>query len=175
MTRVHVKRTAAIVLGAGAVAAWLQGAATSKRPVPDPIIPRATTIDLRGAELANEIAKLHERLRPRATPHTPGRNLFAFRTAPAIVAAVPVPRAALTEAPIAAPAVAQPALKLAGIAEDPGADGPIRQAVISGDGQLFIVKEGELVTPRYRVEKISSDVVELTDLTDGATRRLALR
>jgi len=37
------------------------------------------------------------------------------------------------------------------------------------------VKEGELVTPRYRVEKISSDVVELTDLTDGATRRLALR
>jgi len=80
MTRVHVKRTAAIVLGAGAVAAWLQGAATSKRPVPDPIIPRATTIDLRGAELANEIAKLHERLRPTATPHTPGRNLFAFRT-----------------------------------------------------------------------------------------------
>jgi hypothetical protein len=174
MTRVHVKRTAAIVLGAGAVAAWLQGAATSKRPVPDPIIPRPATIDVRGAELASEIAKLHERLRPTATPHTPGRNLFAFRTAPAIAAAVPIPRAALTEAPIA-PAVAQPALKLSGIAEDPGADGPIRQAVISGDGQLFIVKEGELVTPRYRVVKISSDVVELTDLIDGSTRRLALR
>jgi hypothetical protein len=174
MTRVHVKRTFAIVLGAGAVAAWLQGAATSRRPLPDPIIPHAATIDVRGEELAKEIAKLHERLRPTATPHTPGRNLFAFRTAPAIVAAVPIPRAALTEAPIA-PAVAQPALKLSGIAEDPGDDGPIRQAVISGGGQLFIVKEGELVTPRYRVVKISSDVVELTDLVDGSTRRLALR
>ena len=169
-----MKRTAAIVLGAGAVAAWLQGAATSRRPLPDPITPHAATIDVRGEELAKEIARLHERLRPTATPHTPGRNLFAFRTAPAIVAAVPIPRAALTEAPIA-PAAAQPALKLSGIAEDPGADGPIRQAVISGGGQLFIVKEGELVTPRYRVEKISSDVVELTDLVDGSTRRLALR
>ena len=159
-----MKRTAAIVLGAGAVAAWLQGAATSRRPLPDPITPHATWVDAIG----------QGDLRPTATPHTPGRNLFAFRTAPAIVAAVPIPRAALTEAPIA-PAAAQPALKLSGIAEDPGADGPIRQAVISGGGQLFIVKEGELVTPRYRVEKISSDVVELTDLLDGSTRRLALR
>lgn len=175
MTSEHVKRTVAIVLGAGAVAAWLAAAATSNRPVPDPIIPRPATIDARGAELASEIARLHERLRPTSTPRTPGRNLFAFHTAPAIAAAVPISHAALTETPLAAPAAAQPALKLSGIAEDPGADGPIRQAVISGGGQLFIVKEGEAVTNRYRVAKISTDVVELTDLLDGTTRRLALR
>jgi hypothetical protein len=173
----HVKRTAAIVLGGGALVAWLAGAATSNRALPDPIIPPAATIDLRGVELANEIAKLHERLRPTATPRTPGRNLFAFRAAPAIAALVPTaPRAALTEAPPpAAAAAARPAFKLAGMAEDPGPDGPIRQAFISGAGQLFIVKEGDLVTPRYRVTKIAADVVELTDLTNETTYRLALR
>ena len=65
--------------------------------------------------------------------------------------------------------------KLAGIAEDAGADGPVRTAIISGGGQLFMVKEGETVTPRYRVAKISADVVELTDVIDNSVRRLALR
>ena len=55
------------------------------------------------------------------------------------------------------------------------ADSPIRVAFIAGEGQLFMVKEGELVTPRYRVAKISDEVVELTDVIDNSTRRLALR
>jgi len=38
-----------------------------------------------------------------------------------------------------------------------------------------MVKEGEMATPRYRVAKISADVVELIDLTDNSVRRLALR
>ena len=59
-------------------------------------------------------------------------------------------------------------MKLAGIAEDPEADGPVRTAIISGEGQLFMVKEGEAVTPRYRVAKISADVVELVDLSTTA-------
>jgi hypothetical protein len=76
----------------------------------------------------------------------------------------------------AAPLVAQPSLKLAGIAEDPGPDGTTqRTAIISGEGQLFMVKEGENVTPRYRVVKVSADVVELLDLSTNTPRRLALR
>jgi hypothetical protein len=51
----------------------------------------------------------------------------------------------------------------------------VRTAVISGAGQLFLVKEGEHVTPRYLVAKISADVVELADQGDGSTRRLALK
>ena len=51
----------------------------------------------------------------------------------------------------------------------------MRTAIISGDGQLFMVKEGEKVTPRYRVAKISADVVELLDLDDSrATARAAM-
>jgi hypothetical protein len=170
----HVKRTATIVLVGGALAAWFAGAATSNRALPAPIIPKPASIDARGAALAGEITRLHERLRPSSTPRTPGRNLFTFRAAPAPIAPA-APRAAITEMPVAAPAAALPALKLAGIGEDPGTDGPIRQAFISGPGQLFIVKEGEAVTTRYRVAKISSEVVELTDLLDGTSRRLALK
>ena len=38
-----------------------------------------------------------------------------------------------------------------------------------------MAKEGDSVAERYRVVKISSDVVELADLTQGTTIRLALR
>jgi hypothetical protein len=170
----NVKRTATIVLGGGALAAWLAGAATSNHAIPDPVAPRTLPIDARGTALAGEIAKLHERLRPAAMPHTPGRNLFTFRAAaaPPVAAA---PRAAITEIALAPPGPAQPALKLAGISEDPAADGPLRMAFISGNGQLFMVKEGEAVTPRYRVARIASDGVELTDLIDGSSRRLVMR
>jgi hypothetical protein len=171
----NLKRTATIVIVGGALAAWLAGAATSNRDAAEPIVFRPAAIDVRGEQLASEVARLHERLRPTATPRQPGRNLFAFRASAAPVFHAPivdVPQAALTE--VAAPAP-QLALKLEGIAEDPGTDGPIRTAIISGAGQLFMVKEGENVTVQYRVARISADVVELADLVNGASRRLALK
>jgi hypothetical protein len=51
----------------------------------------------------------------------------------------------------------------------------VRTAIISGFGDIFLVKEGDSVTLRYRVAKISPDAVELTDLTDNTPLRLALR
>ena len=174
----NVKRTATIAVVGGALAAWLAGAATSNRSMPPPIVTETAPIDARGAALANEIARLHERLRPSATANQPARNLFVFHAAaPRPAAPIPVaPKPALSEAAPLAPVVAQPALKLAGIAEDPGPNGTTeRTAIISGDGQLFMVKEGENVTPRYRVVKISPDVVELADTVDASTLRLALK
>jgi uncharacterized small protein (DUF1192 family) len=171
----NLKRAATIVVVGGALLAWLAGAATSNRAIdPAPLL-SVPAIDARGEALEKEIARLHERLRPSAAPNQTGRNLFSFRSArarempPAVVAS----HAALVEAPpLPAP---PPAFKLAGVAEDPGADGPARTAIITGEGQLFTVKEGENVTARYRVVKISADVVELLDLTDNTVRRLALR
>jgi hypothetical protein len=173
----NLKRTATIAVVGGALVAWLAGAATSNRSIAPPIVAPAAPIEARGAELANEIARLHERLRPTATPRQPGRNLFVFH-AGAPRAAAPIapaaPKPALTEAAsLFTPP--QPSLKLAGIGEDAGPDGPLRIAFITGDGQLFMVKEGENVTSRYRVTKISSDVVELMDLATNTPRRLALR
>jgi hypothetical protein len=174
---IKMKRTATIVVGGAALLAWLAGAATSNHTIPSVVVSQPAPIEMRGAELANEIARLQERLRPSATPRQPGRNLFAFRAiaapTPAAIVAVPPPRPASSASLPIGPAL--PALKLAGIAEDAGADGPVRTAIISGEGQLYIAKEGENVTARYRVAKISPDVVELVDVGDGTIRRLALR
>jgi hypothetical protein len=170
----NLKRTATIVVGGAAIGAWLAGAATTNHGMP-PVIIQTPAIDLRGEALANEIARLQERLRPTPQPWQPGRNLFAFRarSAPPRAAAVVEQPPAMALALPAAPAM--PSFKLAGIAEDESADGPVRTAIISGEGQLFLVKEGDEVTPRYRVAKISADVVELTDVGDNTIRRLALR
>jgi len=172
----HVKRTATIVAVGGALAAWLAGAATSNRALPDPIVPQRAHIDARGADLANEIARLHEHLRPSSTPRAPSRNVFRYSAAPAAPPPAAVaPRAAIVEAPIPLKAPAPLPLRLSGIGEDPGPEGPVRMAIISGEGQLYMVKVGDLVTPRYRVAQIGADVVELLDLQDNTTRRLALK
>jgi hypothetical protein len=171
----NFKRTATIALVGGALIAWLAGAATSIHPPSTIVRTPPTAIDERSGALASEIAKLHERLHPTAMPSQPARNLFVYRAAAKPAAPAPsAPPPAIVEAP-AALAPAQPPLKLAGIGEDEGADGPIRVAFISGEGQLFMVKEGEMVTSRYKVAKISADVVELTDLATNTPRRLALR
>jgi hypothetical protein len=171
----NFKRTATIALAGGALIAWLAGAATTMRS-PLLVAPAMSSavVDQRADVLASEIAKLHERLHPSEPPRRPARNLFAYRGA----VAKPLSAPALAPHPTEAPAVfapPQPSLKLAGIGEDEGADGPIRIAFISGEGQLFMVKEGEMVTPRYRVARISAEVVELEDLTTNTPRRLALR
>jgi hypothetical protein len=172
----NLKRTATIVVGGAAIGAWLAGAATSNHSIPATTITPTPPIDLRGAELANEIARLQERLRPTSRPRQPGRNLFAFRARAARSAPAAL---ALAAPPVMAPPLplppSAPMLKLAGIAEDDSPDGPVRTAIISGEGQLFLVKEGDEVTPRYRVGKISADGVELIDSGDNTLRRLALR
>ena len=171
----NFKRTAALLVVGGALAAWLAAAANSG--IDDAQRMRAiktSPIDSRGAVLASEIARLHEQLRPSAAPLQPSRNLFSFAVRqPKTAAPIQTPKPALSEAPAARPAA--PPVKLSGIAEDQTANGVVRTAIVSTPGQLFLVKEGEQVTDRFRVIKISSDVVELADLTDNTTLRLALK
>ena len=170
----NVKQTATIVTTVGALAAWLAGMVMPNRAVaPTPVVDRVPTIDARSAELATEIGKLHDRLRPSTTPRHPGRNLFRFEARPAAPPAFEPPPPTPAEAPAPAPAVLP--LRFIGVAEDPGPEGPLRIAFITAGGQLFIVKEGDLVLERYRVARIAADAVELTDSVDGGIRRLALR
>src|SRR5437773_10224237 len=115
-------RTAMIVAGA-ALLAWLAGAATSNHAIPASAVVEPRVIESRGAELADEIAMLHERLRPVATPRRPARNLLAYRAAPATAPASPAPTPALTAAPAPAP-LSLPALSPVCIAEDHRAHGP---------------------------------------------------
>ncbi len=168
-----LKRVAAIGIVGGALAAWLAAAATSgdRAPVVSPPS-SAPPIDARGTELATQIARLHERLVLEAAPRRKVRNPFQFAAArPQLTP--PASNAALTDAPVVS--APPPPLRLSGLAEDPGPDGPVRTAIISGLGQLFLAKEGEHVTLRYRVTKIGADAVELTDLSDGSTLRLGFK
>jgi hypothetical protein len=171
----NVKRTAMIGVAAVAVAVWISAATTSNVRTVVPVVPaKASVVDKSGAELAVEVKRLHERLRPSDTP-VHSRDLFRYAAkgspSAAVVTAAP-PAPAVREqafAPLVAP------LKLDGIAEDKGDQGPVRTAIISGFGDIFLAKEGDSVTSRYRVAKISPDAVELTDLSNNTPLRLALR
>ncbi len=132
-------RTATFVLGAGAIAALIAGATTAgRRPVGTPTIERARPVELQGAELAAEIARLQERLRPTTEPST-SRNLFRFNAPvrPTMDTPLVVPDAL----PPAPPAM-RPPLTLVGLAEDTTDAGVVRTAIISGFGDIFLVKAG---------------------------------
>jgi hypothetical protein len=169
-----VKRAVMIGVAGVAVAVWISAAATSNTRNLAPVIPtKPNVVDKSGAELAVEVKRLHERLRP-SDPPVHSRDLFRYAARPS-TAAVPAP--AMPVAPPSQPplaAIVAP-LKLEGLAEDHGDQGEVRTAIISGFGDIFLVKEGDNVTARYRVAKISSDAVELTDLTNNSPLRLALR
>jgi hypothetical protein len=164
------KRIAWLVAGGGAVAVWLAGAATiAVRPPQTIVAPKPAAIDRQGEALAAEITRLHERLRPTATP-VQSRDLFRYASRAVERPATP---AVAAPSPIAEP-MATPALKLVGIAEDAGADGPSRTAIVSTAGALVFAREGEAVS-QYRVTKIAADGVELTNVDDSTVLRLALK
>jgi hypothetical protein len=172
----NVKQTVTIVTTGGALAAWLVGGATTNHTVaPAPVVERVP-VETKSQELAAEIGRLRERLRPTSAPRLPGRNLFRFHATPV---APPPAVVAAPAAPVDVPPPAPPVLpmRLVGMAEDPGpaAESPVRIAFINVSGQLFNVKEGETILDQYRVTKITADVVELTGVHDGTVRRLALR
>jgi hypothetical protein len=63
-----------------------------------------------------------------------------------------------------------------GIAADQTVDGLVRTAIITAEGgEMFMVKVGEFIGARYKVESIGTDIVELSDRANGTFRRLALR
>jgi hypothetical protein len=167
----NLTRTVALGILGGAVAVWLAAAATTgTRPAAPVAIPQPNTSEISGEELKAEIARLHERLRPSATP-LQTRDLFRYGAADKAPSAQRAPEAL----PPVTPAPAAPPVNLIGIAEDSGADGPVRTAVLSWQGELIFAKEGDRVSPQYQVSRISSEVVELLDASAGTVFRLALK
>jgi hypothetical protein len=171
----NLKQAATIITTGGAIAAWFVGSPTTNHTVaPAPVVVR-TPVDTKSEQLATEIGRLRERLRPSTTPRQPGRNLFRFHEAPVAPPAVAAPPAAALPVDLPPPPPTVMPMRLVGMAEDPGPEGPVRIAFVNAGGQLFNVKEGESILDLYRVSKITADVIELTDVKDGTVRRLALR
>jgi hypothetical protein len=183
------KQTTLILVGGAALAAWFSAAMTPRRPAAPAIAVRPAPIDAEGARLAAEIARLHDRLKPETAPRDASRNPFVFKAArqrtPAAKANAAAPTDAWTVTAAAAAIESRsPRLTLAGLAEDSAEGGIVRTAIISGEGQLFLAKEGDTISVRaregastieYRVSVISADGVDLTDRRDGKTRRLSLK
>ena len=155
-----------LVVVLGALAAWLAAASTSGVRHARPFVAPSPAIDLRGAALAAEIERLHERLRPTVAPEH-NRNLFQFAPAHAAVQPIVEP----PPVPLSEPTPAEPPFKLIGIAEDSGT----RTAILTSPAQLMMVKAGDLVASKYRVAGISADSIELSDTADGSILRLALK
>jgi hypothetical protein len=169
----NVKRTLTLAaFGAVLVALLSSAATTGRRAAISPAVQKIAPVEANGAELAAEIARLRDRLRPRTPPERPSRNLFEFHAAPqprALDIAPPTASDNVVTAPTPFP------LRLVGIAEDEGPEGPVRTAIISGQGDLWLAKQGDEIARRYRVLQIAADAVDLQDLTDGSLLPLQLR
>ena len=170
-----LNRVFAFAVEGVALAVWFAAASTAgRRPIVVNPAQRTTPVEVRGAELAAEISRLRERLHPTTQPLAPTRNLFEFSRStvrrPEIVTRPEVIEETQSSRPSA-----PPSLRLVGIAEDEGTDGPVRTAIISSMGQLFFAKVGEEVTRRYRVENISGDAAVLTDVGDSSSLTLVLK
>ena len=163
-----------VVVAGSTIVSWIAGS-----PVMSPIgHTRAATGPNAAANSSASVADvmaamhLHDWSPKPPTRVRTERDIFVFkRRAPKPVAAPASPF-------LEAGGAHQPSLvlfKLIGFAEDPGPAGATRTAIISGQGQLYLVKAGETVASIYRVGTMSSDSVELLDSTGGATVRLVFK
>jgi hypothetical protein len=113
---------------------------------------------------------------PKAPAHgRPDRNIFAFTHPASKAAPAPPPPVAGLLAGGDGKTAPLVLFKLIGVAEDQGPDGVTRTAIISGQGQLYMVKEGETLAWIYRVGRLSGESIELLDTTGGEPLRLSLK
>lgn len=169
--------------GAGLLAAWLAAAASDRAPQPAGAPASGPSPLDRAEQVARDIEAQSSRMRARLAsaprPQDSGRNPFVFEQRRALepaagVRLLPLPAAA--DGADAADAVVEPLpFTLNGIAEDGTGESAIRTAVLSGLGDIFLVRTGDSVANRYEVVAIDAASVELKDLTSGRSLRLSLR
>jgi hypothetical protein len=179
----RASRAVLFVAGAGLVVAWLAAAADRQ-----PVAP-ATRQNDDGAALAraehlaqniqSQSARLRAHLASAPEPAPSGRNPFSFQSRTVSAPRHDRVRAATLGSVLSMPVPDPPPIALSGIAEDAPAAGnsatPVRTAVLSGYGDVFLVKVGDIVASRYRVTAVGADAVEIADLITGRTIRLGLR
>ena len=175
------KSLLAVALVGGACVAWWTTSRTTGLGLSGPrsVASAAPRLSEGEARLAAQVERLHGRLSPDGTPRGAGRNPFSFGVRPVAAtqppSAPPPPRPALVEG---GPRMAQPAappFRLAGIAEDTKGGTPTRTAILSTSTGVVLAHEGDLLPPRYRVTKISADVVEINEMGTTSTTRLVLK
>jgi type II secretory pathway component PulC len=157
--------------GGGILATWI--AVSPKQGVPGsttapaPVRQSAAASEPTAEALNAQATRLRERTAA-VTLRPSTRNPFRYKSSstrrPTISDA---PQ--LQPAPITPPAPAVPTgpvLKLSGIAQKDGK----RTAIIAGEGQVYLVGEGDSLAGRYTVVKIDPEAVLLRDASDAEQR-----
>lgn len=159
--------------GGGILATWLAVSPNQGVPVTSPatgVRRPASPNELTAEELHAQASRLRDRTAVTLRPTT--RNPFRYASPRSAEPSSDVPsrggQSELVE-PIIPAAPPPPALKLSGVAQKDGQ----RTAIIFGDGQIYLVGEGDSVAGRYTVVKVDPEAVLLRDAT-GAEQRLAL-
>jgi hypothetical protein len=173
-----MKTAMAVVLCGVAVIAVLWATAAPRPPYqpPRPAQPTLRTeVERMADEVSDHIERLGAHSRTAPAPRASDRNPFGFapREQPRAAQSKPAPapsQGALEITPVAR----TPELHLIGVAEQVTTEGVERTAIISGAGQMFMVKAGDSVTDRYVVTIVGADAVELRDTVTDAVRRLGL-
>jgi hypothetical protein len=166
----------ALVAGGGVLATWL-AVGPNHGVAPTPSIRNEGPASIRenaAEELNSEATKLRQHVTGELRPST--RNPFRFGTPKSEArgnSSGSRSASAAASIPVVALVPPAPAYTLAGIGERSMPDGRRRTAVISGEGQLYVVTDGEIVAGRYTVVRIDSEAVLLRD-TSGAELTLAL-
>lgn len=154
--------------GGGILATWLAVSPNDGMPAsPQPAAAQRQVSSNQQIELSEQTLRLRER-KSEADPEPSTRNPFRFSAPkPATTrGAVPPPSVMVPIVPATPP---PPALKLSGVAQKNGS----RTAIISGDGQIYLVGEGDSVAGRYTVVEVDPEAVLLRD-SSGAEHRLIL-
>ncbi len=172
-------RAAVLVVGGGLLAAWVAAAAGGARSSAV-ATESARAVGARTADVPLPVGldRLAARAATRRAYTPPRRNLFQFtgsrsaqaaQAGDAFVAALASAAAAFVAAP------PPPVWQLAGIAESRDGDRIVRTAIISGQGTVFLVRDGEQLAGRFLVVRIESDTVALRDVRDGTSLTLRLK
>ncbi|MGE0392188.1 MAG: hypothetical protein AB7I25_00630 [Vicinamibacterales bacterium] len=168
--------------GATAMATWLASAPAVVAPGDDRLAPQARfdaadtqAVVVQMQELSSEAERLARRLSGEDAFAAPERDPFRFKAAPAPRASVPAAPPAAAEVAPAPPPVQPPPFALSGIAEDRQGDAIVRTAVVTGGGDLWLVKAGEKVEGKFEVTAVDADAVELIRADTGTAVRLTFR
>jgi hypothetical protein len=179
ITKTTINALKVVVAGGGVAATWFAVGPTHGTPSTSvsPSIQRPAAVrEVTAEELNTQATKLRDHLNGELSPSK--RNPFRFGSATSATSHAGASRAERATVPAVASEVPAapppPAYTLAGIAEHNVSGGRKRTAVISGEGQLYLVTEGQAVGGRYTVVRVDAEAVLLRDAS-GRELTLALR
>ncbi|MGE0591403.1 MAG: hypothetical protein AB7G23_05535 [Vicinamibacterales bacterium] len=160
-------KSTALVSGTGMLATWLMSAPPQHSPAPAAPQAAAAAAD----DIVADAAGLRARVELVRDFQAPARDPFRFldrRPASSPSAARTVQADGAAPAADTAPEPVMPPWRLIGMGSDPLDGTMVRTAVLAGPDGVTLVREGDVLAGRYRVDAVTEDGVVLGPVSPGA-------